>query len=190
MANVFIGGSDGGGVLYSEQWSLTMQETFWGESQANELYNLELSSQLVNRGTVAHKPHTTTSGAQTYTPGSALTATDITATDDTIVANTTKAIIEYIDRIEQGQTMYKLYDERAIEMGRQMNNLLEQAAAANITSANNTVDDGSIGGTAGNNIVMSTSNIDEIFTAAARQMDGLRLPTQGRYPKKTPPPPL
>src|SRR3990167_5230194 len=136
MANVFIGGSDGGGVLDAEQWSLTMQETFWGESQANELYNLELSSQLVNRGTVAHKPHTTTSGAQTYTPGSALTATDITATDDTIVANTTKAIIEYIDRIEQGQTMYKLYDERAIEMGRQMNNLLEQAAAANITSAN------------------------------------------------------
>lgn len=185
MANTYIGGSDGAGLLDPEQWVGTMQETFWGESQATQLYNLELSNVLA-RGTVAHKPYSTTSKAATYTPGTAGTVIDVTATDDTIVANTTKVIWEYIDRIEGSQSMYNIYEERAREMGRHMNNLLEQAAAANITSANSSLDDGSIGGTAGNNIVMSPTNIDKIFSAAARQLDGLRIPTVGRYAKITP----
>ena len=185
MANTLIGGADGSGLLDPERWTANMQLTFWNEINAVALYNLSLVEDL-KQGTVLHNPYTTTSKVQTYTPGSALTATDITATDDTITVNTTKAIYEYIDKVHTKQIPYNLQDERSKNMQQQLNNVLEQAAAANVTSATKSLDDGSIGGTAGNNIQMSASNISKIFAAAGREMDGLRIPQANRYAKITP----
>ena len=185
MANTYIGGSDGGGILDPEQWTADMQQTFWDENQALALYATDVRD-VLPPGSVIHKPHRTLSKIQTYTPGTALTATDITATDDTIVVNTKKAMIEYIDSLEESQSKYNLQREAAVAMQRQFNNHLEQAAAANITSANTSLDDGDIGGTDGNNMVMNATTVSKIFAAAGRVMDGLRIPNGGRYAKITP----
>lgn len=185
MANTYIGGSDGGGILDPEIWKADMQVAFFDENQALELYATDLRD-VLPPGTVIHNPYATLSKVQTYTPGNALTVSDVTATDDSIVVNTTKAIYEYIDRVEAKQAKPNLMKERAYNMQRQLNQHLEQAASANITSANTALDDGDVGGTDGNNIVMNSTTVSKIFAAAGRALDGLRIPTANRYAKITP----
>ena len=54
---------------------------------------------------------------------------------------------------------------------RQLSNTLDQVVMGEYSNAGKTIDDGDIGGTAGNGIVMSAANTANIFTAAGRVLN-------------------
>jgi len=57
---------------------------------------------------------------------------------------------------------------------------------AEVTNATSDIDDGDIGGTAGNSVVVSTSNVNSLFTAASRKLNQLNIKQDMRYAVITP----
>ena len=83
-----------------------------------------------------------------------------------------------IDRI---QNKYDTVKEFATIAQRQLNNTLDQAVFAEYSNAGATLDDGDIGGTDGNGIVMSAANTANIFTAAGRTLNSKKRLSQDRF---------
>lgn len=118
---------------------------------------------------------------QTYTKGSDITVKDISSTDDTLTVATAKVASFYVDDIDRIQNKYDTIKEFATIAQRQLNNTLDQAVFAEYSNAGKTLDDGSIGGTAGNGIVFGVSNTADIFTAAGRTLNEFKRLSQDRF---------
>jgi len=148
-----------------------MQETFLKESVALGIANTELRADLKD-GDTLHKPYGSYPRVQTYTKGTDITVKDIDSTDDTLTVSTAKVASFYVDDIDRIQNKYDTIREFATIAQRQLNNTLDQAVFAEYSNAGTTLDDGDIGGTDGNGIVMSAANTANIFTAAGRTLNG------------------
>ena len=155
----------------AEYWTPSMQETFLKESVALGIANTELRADLKD-GDTLHKPYGSYPRVQTYTKGTDITVKDIDSTDDTLTVSTAKVASFYVDDIDRIQNKYDTIREFATIAQRQLNNTLDQAVFAEYSNAGTTLDDGDIGGTDGNGIVMSAANTANIFTAAGRTLNG------------------
>ena len=153
-----------------EVWASMMQETFFKESVALGVANTELRADL-KEGDVLHKPYGSYARVQTYTKGTDITVKDLSTTDDTLTVDTAKVASFYVDKIDQVQNKYDTIKEFASGAMRQLNNTLDQVVMAEYSNAGKTVDDGDIGGTAGNGIVMTAANTANIFTASGRVLN-------------------
>lgn len=151
-------------------WTPAMQKTFLKESVALGIANTELRADLKN-GDTLHKPYGSYPRVQTYTKGTDITVKDISSTDESLTVNTAKVASFYVDDIDRIQNKYDTISEFANIAQRQLNNVIDQAVIAEYSNAGTTLDDGSIGGTAGNGIVSSTGNISDIFTASGRTLN-------------------
>ncbi len=161
-------------------WTPKMQETFLKESVALGIANTELRADLKD-GDTLHKPYGSYPRVQTYTKGTDITVKDLSATDDTLTVNTAKVASFYVDDIDKVQNKYDVIKEFATIAQRQLNNVLDQAVIGEYTNAGKTLDDGSIGGTAGNGIVFSTANAANIFTAAGRTLNANKRTSPNRF---------
>src|SRR3990167_7318756 len=137
-----------------------MQESFFKDSVALGVANTELRADL-KEGDVLHKPYGSYARVQTYTKG----------TDITLTVDTAKVASFYVDKIDQVQNKYNAIKEFASGAMNQLNNVLDQAVIAEYSNAGTTLDDGDIGGTDGNGIVMSAANTANIFTASGRVLN-------------------
>ena len=156
----------------AEYWTPTMQETFFKESVALGIANTELRSDLKD-GDTLHKPYGSYARVQTYTKGTDITVKDITSTDDTLTVGTAKVASFYVDDIDRVQNKYDTIKEFAIGAQRQLNNVLDQAVAAEYVNAGTTLSGASIGEAAGG-IVMTAANTANIFTAAGRFLNSTK----------------
>ena len=163
-----------------EYWSKKMQETFLKESTALAVANTELRSDLKD-GDTLHKPYGSYPRVQTYTKGTDITVKDISATDDTLTVATAKVASFYVDDIDRVQNKWATANEFAAMAQRQLNNVLDQAVLAEYSNAGFTADDGDIGGTSGNGIVLSTSNVADVFLVSGRTLNGKKRLSQDRF---------
>lgn len=154
----------------AEYWSSMMQETFFKESVALGIANTELRAVLSDGDTI-HKPYGSYARVQTYTKGTDIVVKDISTTDDTLTVSTAKVASFYVDSIDGIQNKYATIKEFASGAMRQLNNTLDQQVFSHYTDAGKTLDDGDLGGTAGNGIVMTAANTADIFTAAGRVLN-------------------
>ena len=152
-----------------EYWTPTMQETFLKESVALGIANVELRADLKD-GDTLHKPYGSYPRVQTYVKGTDISVKDISSTDDTLTVNTAKVASFYVDDIDRQQNKYDPIKEFATVAQRQLNNVLDQAVLAEYSNAGKTLSAADIGETAGG-IVLSTSNISSVFTAAGRVLN-------------------
>ena len=157
-----------------------MQETFLKESTALAVANTELRSDLKD-GDTLHKPYGSYPRVQTYTKGTDITVKDISATDDTLTVATAKVASFYVDDIDRVQNKWATANEFAAMAQRQLNNVLDQAVLAEYSNAGFTADDGDIGGTSGNGIVLSTSNVADVFLVSGRTLNGKKRLSQDRF---------
>lgn len=161
-------------------WTPTMQETFLKESVALGVANTELRADLKD-GDTLHKPYGSYPRVQTYTKGTDITVKDISSTDDTLSVSTAKVASFYVDDIDRIQNKYATIQEFARIAQRQLNNTLDQAVLAEYSNAGTTLDDGSIGGTAGNGIVFSVSNAPTVMTAMGRTLNSKKRLSPDRF---------
>src|SRR3990167_9671385 len=157
-----------------------MQETFFKESVALGVANTELRADL-KEGDVLHKPYGSYARVQTYTKGTDITVKDLSTTDDTLTVDTAKVASFYVDKLDSVQNKYNAIKEFASGAMRQLNNTLDQAVIGEYSNAGTTLDDGDIGGTDGNGIVMSAANTANIFTAAGRTLNSKKRLSQDRF---------
>ena len=157
-----------------------MQETFLKESSALAVANTELRADLAD-GDTLHKPYGSYPRVQTYTKGTDITVKDISATDDTLTVGAAKVASFYVDDLDRVQNKWATANEFAGIAQRQLNNVLDQAVLAEYSNAGYTVDDGDIGGTDGNGLVLSAANVSNVFTAAGRQLNAKKRLSQDRF---------
>ena len=170
-------------------WSKRMQIVRIKEPVYRALANFEERSNLKNGDTV-HRPYRSSLLVQSYTKGTAVSVQDITATDESLSVGTTKIVPFYVDDLDQLQNKWDTVNSFADDAGRELEAFIDGDFLAEVANATDTIDDGDIGGTAGNAIVLSTANVLKVFAAASKkltnQMKGGKMGMSDRFAVITP----
>jgi hypothetical protein len=167
--------------LNKEYWANEMQMPLFVENTAVFLADMEPSNVLTADGKKYHKPIISTPKTGTYTPYSAITDNQLKSSDQYLEVDQFKYANEVIDDTDKKQNFYDAASFAAQSMQKSLNNLIEQHWLSQVTSALNTVDAGSVGGTAGSYIQLTTANTIKVFTAAHTKLDSQDAPTGNRY---------
>jgi len=161
---------------------------YWSKRMGNKRYKTNVFRSFANfeeqatltDGLTVDRPYRANVVVENYTKGTALTAQDLTATSDQLTVNVTKALLMYVDNVDKIQNKYSAAEAWIKEAMERLNNALDARFFYEYSSAADTIDDGDIGGTAGNGITVTTSNILSIFSAINMKADANNLPLVGR----------
>ena len=166
--------------LRPEFWAKEAQRSLFVENKAMAIANTQLRNILAGEGRKAHRTIMSYPASATYTPGTDITATTLTGSKETLEVDTFLASLVSIDDTEEKQSILAL---GALAMSRMMkdhNNRIEQAVMGQVTNATYSLDDGNVGGTSGNNMVLNTDVIPQVFVSADTQLDATDAPIAGR----------
>lgn len=170
--------------------SLTaMSPTYWSRRMGRKQYKIEVFRSLANfeeqavlkDGQKVDRPYRSDVVVENYTKGSALTAQDLTATSDQLTVDKVKALLMYVDDVDTIQNKYSAVNLWADEAGRRLSIATDSRFLYEAFSATDTIDDGDIGGTAGNGITVATTNIADIFGAINMKLDANNIPDEDRF---------
>ena len=167
--------------LDKEYWSAEMQKTLFVENTAVFLADYEPSRVLTADGRKFHKPIISKPATGTYVPYTDATITTLDSSDQELEVDQFKYAFVEVDDTDKKQNFYDAASFAAMSMQKQLNNLIEQHWLSQVTSALNTVDAGSVGGVAGQNLVLDSTNAVQMFTAAHTKLDMQDAPFAERY---------
>lgn len=166
-----------------------LSPTYWSRRMGRKLYKTDVFRSLANfeeqsvlsDGQKVDRPYRSNIVVENYTKGTALSAQDLTATSDQLTVDTVKAMLLYIDNVDKIQNKYSVANAWIDEAGRRLSNSIDAAFLYQVFNANLDVDDGDIGGTAGNGITVSVSNVLNIFGAITMKLDTQNVPENERF---------
>lgn len=166
-----------------------MSPTYWSRRMGRKQYKTEIFRALANfeeqavlkDGQKVDRPYRSDIVVENYTKGTALTAQDLTATSDQLTVDSIKAALLYVDDVDGIQNKYSAVNLWADEAGRRLAISTDARFLYEAFSANDTIDDGDIGGTAGEGITVTTTNVVDVFAAINEKMDANDLPDEGRF---------
>ena len=125
---------------------------------------------VLKKGDTVHRPYRSSLRVQDYTKGTDITPSDINGTDESLAVDQSKVVSFYFDDIDDTQNGYDTAASFADDAGRELYSYVDGEFLAEVLNAADTIDDGDIGGTAGNSIVISAANVVKIFTAAKKKL--------------------
>lgn len=166
--------------LKPEFWAKEAQRSLFVENKAMAIANTQLRNILAGEGRKAHRTILSYPASATYTPGTDITVTALTGSKETLEVDTFLASLVSIDDTEERQSVLDLASKAMQRMMKDHNNRIEQAVLGQISNARFTLDDGNVGGTAGNNIVLNTDVVPQVFVAADTKLDAVDAPKAGR----------
>lgn len=166
-----------------------MSPQYWSKRMGRKLYKTDIFRSLADfeeqatltDGQKVNRPYRADIVVENYTKGTALTAQDLTATDDILTVNIVKAALFYVDNVDKIQNKYSAANLWIDEAGRRLSNAIDARFLYEAFSANNTVDDGTIGGVSGNGITTSSGNILDIFASINQQLDIANVEEENRF---------
>ncbi|MGF6428217.1 hypothetical protein [Bradyrhizobium elkanii] len=161
-------------------WHGEAQKSLFVDNKALAIANTRLESILAGAGSSAHRTIVSYPASQTYTPGTDISSVPVTGSKETLSVDTFISSLVTIDDTEKKQSIIDTGALVAQRMMHDHNNNIEQRVLAEVTSSRFTLDDGSVGGTAGNNMVVNTNTIPQIFIAADTKLDAVDAPKAGR----------
>jgi len=140
------------------------QDVFRKIANMEERANLKVGDTL-------NKPYIGDFAVQTYTKGTAMTAQTYSSTNEALSVDQVKAGFFYVDTIDQIQNIYSAIDEWTKEAAIRLGNNIDGAFLYEAINANDTIDDGDLGGTPGNGLVLATSNIVNFLGKINKKLD-------------------
>lgn len=156
MANSLTGASP-------EYRSARMQRLLKAKLVCREIASMEERATLTN-GIKVHRPYHSDVKVNTYTKGTAVTAQDITVTDEYLTVDQTKEATVYIDNIDKIQNKYDVANTMIDRIGYALRKNIDGAFMAEVANMTYTVDDEDFGGTAGNPFTVTVANVFKLFT--------------------------
>lgn len=163
-----------------EYWSKRMQIIRHKVPVYRAVANMEERSNLKD-GDVVHRPFRSDLRVKTYTKGTSITPTDITGTDESLSVDQAKIAPFYVDDLDEIQNKYDVVNRFADDAARRLEEFIDGDFLGEVVNADHTVDDGDIGGTSGNGIVLTASNILKTFAAAGKKLDRANVAMDNRY---------
>jgi len=162
MANAFT-------ADFAEIWAKEQQEVFYKENVAMKIADVSFKGAL-SSGDTLNRPYRSANNIQNYTRGTAITIDDKTDTQEQLSVNKQFATGFYVDDFDKIQSSYNLIANYAKDDGVYLSNQVDADVLGEYSNATSTVDDGSIGGTAGNGITLTTSNVLKTCSAAKKKL--------------------
>lgn len=164
-----------------QYWSKEMQTIFFKENVAIALANTGLRDELPF-GTVLNKPYRSHPRVTTYTKGTDITVADRSSGNETLTVDTAKITPFYVDDLDKMQNKWDAASEFAADGMRMLNNVLDQAVLAEYSNASSNIYAADIGGSGATTAISLTqANIQNVFSAAARKLDQLDIPSGKRF---------
>ena len=153
--------------------------TYWSRLAGAKLYKKTLFRSLADwseeavltDGQIVDRPYFSDVEVEKYTKGTALSAQDVTATTDKLTVNQSWAILIYIDDIDKKQNKYSYAELGTNEIVKRLAINEDAFFLYEVRNATDTIDDGDVGGTAGNGITVTVNNIDDIFAGINMKLD-------------------
>jgi hypothetical protein len=128
-------------------------------------------SSTLKFGLDVDRPYRTELVAENYTKLTALSAQSTDATSEKLTINKQKAITFEIDDIDKMQNMHDTVALYSADAAKTLAISQDAEFLYEALNANDTVDAGDLGGTAGTGITLTTANIDSAFSVANRKLD-------------------
>jgi len=164
-----------------EFWAAEMQEIFFKENVAISLANAELRA-VLKIGDRVNKPYRSHPQVTDYTSGKDITVFDVEGTNDYIEVTTAKLVPFYIDDIDRIQNKWDMASKYARDAMRLLNNVLDQVVLGQHSYASSDVYAADVGGSgATTNLVLTSSNISNVFTASSRKLDEYNISQRDRF---------
>lgn len=157
-----------------------MQQIRFKKSVYQAVANMEERS-LMKDGDVVHRPYRSRMRVTTYTRGTSATLQDDSGTDESLTIDQSKIIAFYVDDLDKLQSKYEIVNRFADDAATELEIYIDGQFLGEIANATNTVDAGDVGGTSGTSISLSTSNVVQMFAAAAKKLNRQNIPQEGRF---------
>lgn len=147
-----------------EYWSARAQFLLKKMLVAREIANMEERATLKN-GVKVHRPYHSDVKVNTYTKGTSVIPQDVTATDEYLTVDQTKEATVYIDDVDVIQNDYNAANLYVDRITYALKRDIDGAFLARVVDASYAVDDATFsGGTSGNGISATVSNVFKLFT--------------------------
>ena len=165
---------------FPEFFSRRMQRRHYKSDVYRAQANFEEEATL-KKGDKVTRPYRSALNVVTYTRGTAVTIQDITDTEEYLEVQTSKIVPFYVDDLDALQSNYKTQMEYADDCAKYLGNWIDGDYLAEVANAGNIVDDGTLGGTTGNGIAVTTSNIQSVFSKISMKMNQQKVAQDSRF---------
>lgn len=153
-----------------EYWSARTQRLLKKKLIAREIANMEEQATLRD-GDMVHRPYYSDVVVNDYTKGVDVTVQDVTATDEYLTVNKSKEATVYIDAIDVKQNKYDAANKYIDRMTYALKKDIDGNFLKEVVNAEFTMDDGDMGGTAGNPVTVTVANAFKLFTLTEAKMN-------------------
>jgi hypothetical protein len=157
-----------------------MSPTYWSKIMGIKLYKKNVfrniasfrEEAVLTNGQKVDRPYRADIYVQPYVKGTALTAQDITATSDQLTVDKVFASLIYVDDVDKIQNKWDAASAWSDEVVTRLSNQIDADCLYLATSANDTVDYNDLDSaqTAGLPIVLTTSNVLNMFAVTSRKL--------------------
>lgn len=172
--------------------SLTpLSPTYWSKIMGIKLYKKNVfrniasfkEEAVLTNGQKVDRPYRADVYVQPYVKGTALTAQDITATSDQLTVDKIFAALIYVDDVDKIQNKWDAASAWSEEVITRLSNQIDADCLYLATSANDTVDYNDLDSaqTAGVPIVLTTSNVLNLFTVTSRKLSVNNVSGDNRF---------
>lgn len=152
-----------------ENWSRDYQDTAEKVNVFSNIANYRLEP-ILTKGQQAHRPYMSDIVVNTLSSEGAFTRQDITSTDEYLTVDQEKDASFYVKDIDNWQSHYPTREEQAKKAARRLMNHVDGNVLGEYDVATYSLSDGDFGGTTGNGITLTTSNVGQIFTKARQKL--------------------
>ena len=160
---------------FPEIWAREQQEIFYKENIAMKIADTSFKSQM-SFGDTLNRPYRSSNAVQAYVRGTDITINDKTDTNEQLSVNRQFATGFYMDDFDKIQSNYDLIAKYAKDDWILLSNQIDADVLWEYGNATSVVDDGTLWGTAGNSIALTTSNILQVISAAKKKLRKLNIP--------------
>lgn len=166
---------------FLEVWAKEYQTVWHKMNVAKMVADTSFNSQL-KKGDVLNRVYRSSNPdnpqIDPYSRGSDITIQDITDTKETLTVNREFAKGIYVDDFDQIQSNYQIAAAYGRDNAIFLSNQIDADVLGEYADARNTVDDGNLGGTAGNGIVLTTSNVLKVVSECKKFLRKENIPTE------------
>ncbi len=171
-------------AIQPELWSAMVQVPLYKSLVALEVANMRMSDTLKNGDTI-HVPYFGSLTAQTYTPGTSISATAQDWAFDNLIVSAYKHVTFYVDDPRSLTINVDQARELATEAAYQLRDVIDQHVLANITGADGFVpaDDADLlsGGSNAKPVSAGTANIIQVFAGARKVLRNRNVEETGDW---------
>ncbi len=175
MANSIAAGA------FQQFWSRTMQRIHHVKDVYRAIANFGEKEGILKLGQQFNRPYKTKLTSNPVGTGGSYTRQDVTVTNEYLTVDQKEECSFYIEDYNELQSSYPLGASFAKDAAIVLGNQIDGKVFGEYDQADETIDNGDLGGSSGDGLTLTTSNVLKMFTIADRKQSALNIDEQDRW---------